>query len=90
MKHITNNIIVTVIIKNDINNPTNIYIHIFCVCLWLLLGLCRIAGFSLAEASWGYPTVAVLRLLIAVASLMGPRHVGFSSCSALGSRVQTQ
>ena len=67
-----------------------IYIYILCVCVWLLLGLCSIAGFSLAEASGGYPIVAVLRLLIAVASLMGSRCVGFSSCSALGSRVQTR
>ena len=61
------------------------------VCLFLVvLGLCSIAGFSLAEASGGYSIVAVLRILIVVASLMGSRHVGFSSCSALGSRVQTQ
>ena len=55
-----------------------------------MLGLCSIAGFSLAEASGGYSIVAVLRILIAVASLIGSRHVGFRSCSALGSRVQTQ
>ena len=37
-----------------------IYVYILCVCVWLLLSLCSIAGFSLAEASGGYPIVAVL------------------------------
>ena len=67
-----------------------IYIYIFYFLGGLLLGLCSIAGFSLAEVSGGYSIVAVLRILIAVASLIGSRHVGFRSCSALGSRVQTQ
>ena len=58
-----------------------------------VLGLCCCAGFSLVEASRGYSLVAVLRLLIVVASPVVYRleHASFSSCRvrALGPRLNS-
>ena len=49
---------------------------------WIFIAVCR---FSLVAASGGYSTVAVYRLLIAVASCYRAqdlRRMGFSSCGS--------
>ena len=56
---------------------TYLFIYLFGAVLDLHCG----AGFSLVVVSRGYSQVAVHGLLTAVASLVGCRRPGFSSCS---------
>ena len=45
----------------------NFFIYSF---ILAVLGLCCLAVFSLVAASWGYPLVVVLGILVEVASLV--------------------
>ena len=68
-----------------------LFFTILCIYLFLaMLGLHCCSGFSLVVASGGYPLVAVLRLLIAVAFLVAEHghvlgHVGLQELQHVGS-----